>query len=318
VASVRVRPWQDTALSTLEVLDVVYAEGATGPRPRRLLAKRVRKAFSGVGAREERCFTATRGLALPAVGCHGWGRAPDTRVPVVLLEDLRGTHRAASTPWPFTPPRAEVEAALGALARVHAAAVGPEAAALPRAELPARWAKAWTARARTCLPGFLDRHGLLPGIPDPDAWLAALAPAVARAHADPARWTLLHGDAHHWNVLHPRLPEDGDPVWIDWQLWRVGLPAFDVAWMLGMNSQPGWRAKHEGAAVAAYLRAARAAGVPVELGRFERERALALAFHLTVPVTLSSSDVPETLWRGMVERGCAALADAGGLARALA
>jgi hypothetical protein len=317
VSGVAVSPWQETALSALDTVDLVYSSDATGPRPARVLAKRVRPAFQGVGRREARFFTATRGLTLPSVGCLGWGRSLDTDMPVVLLSDLRATHRDASTPWPSPPPPDEVAAALTALAQVHAAAVGPAATALDEAEHPDHWAQAWIGRARTCLPGFLARHGPIPGVPDPEAWLAALPGALARAHADPARWTLLHGDAHHWNVLHPWMPEDGGPIWLDWQLWRIGLPAFDVAWMLGPNSEPVWRAEHEGAALTAYLRAARALGLPVELGRFRRELALALAFHLTVPITLSSAAVPEMLWRGMLRRGAAALADAGGLERAL-
>lgn len=305
VAAATVHSWQDTALSAFDVIELSYTPDATGPRPARVLAKRVRKAFSGVGAREERFFAATRGLDLPAVRAHGWGRHPETRVPVVLLDDLRPTHRDVSTPWPFTPPPDEVAAALSALARVHA--VGPAAADLPRAELPSRWTRAWLARARTCLPAFLDRHGPLPGLRDPDAWLAALPAALDALHQDRSRWTLLHGDAHHWNALHPRLPEDGGAVWIDWQLWRVGLPAFDVAWMLAVNSEPAWRARHEDELVRHYLGERRARGARVDLARFEREVRVAVRFLLTVPVTLSSSDVPEALWRGMVRRGTAAL-----------
>ncbi|MEC7948579.1 MAG: phosphotransferase [Myxococcota bacterium] len=317
VAAVRASPWKDTALSHLELLEVDYAPGAAGLQPRRMLAKRVHKAFSGVGAREERFFIAMRDAGLPAVRCHGWGRAPDTRVPVLLLEDLQPTHRDPSTPWPRTPPLTEVCAALDALARVHAAAVGPRAAALPRVERPERWVRSWVARARSCLPGFLTRHGPIPGIADPAAWLAALPEAVTQAHADATRWTLLHGDAHHWNALHPRRTGHRGALWIDWQLWRAGLPAFDVAWMLGVNSDPDWRWRNEGTALAFYREAAGQAGVPISAARFEQEVCLALAFHLTVPITLSCSDVPDSLWHGMVQRGAAALSDAGGLARAL-
>lgn len=83
--------------------------------------------------------------------------------------------------------------------------------------------------------------------------------------------TLVHGDAHAWNFLFPRVAGDdaaGDadaPVagvyLIDWQNWQAGPPTFDLATFMVLDWYPERRAGLEATLLRRYHHRLQALGV---------------------------------------------------------
>jgi thiamine kinase-like enzyme len=44
--------------------------------------------------------------------------------------------------------------------------------------------------------------------------------------------TLLHGDAHLWNLYYPKDPETDRIILFDWETIKRGLGAYDLAYLL--------------------------------------------------------------------------------------
>jgi aminoglycoside phosphotransferase (APT) family kinase protein len=95
----------------------------------------------------------------------------------------------------------------------------------------------------TSLPEELDRWALLFSTVDED-----ICPGHAQLHArlraslpDPVPPTLLHGDYRLGNMLF-----DGEELTalIDWEIWSVGDPRTDLAWLL-MHTDPSHYFRHE-------------------------------------------------------------------------
>lgn len=83
------------------------------------------------------------------------------------------------------------------------------------------------AAARATSPG---EHHLL---------ARATGAAVAAAHEAPRAprpFALLHGDLVEANVVWPT--GGGDPVLVDWEFWRMGDPAEDLAYLVALNDLP--------------------------------------------------------------------------------
>ena len=56
--------------------------------------------------------------------------------------------------------------------------------------------------------------------------------------------TLIHGDAHVWNVFLPR--DGGDDLRLfDWDGWRIGVAAGDLAYMMALHWYPDRRRRLE-------------------------------------------------------------------------
>lgn len=296
---------EPTVLSRFERLTVRYGDGSAGARPTRLLLKRTGGAFAEAGAREARFYTevAPTLAALPTATCHGAAVVEGEWW--ILLDDLAPSHAPPASPWPHPPARRTCMQAVDALAAVHAGGWGrvDGIGAAPLDE--------WVERASGGFEDFAEQAALdddgrgifraaLDGLP---AWLDA------RLRGGPT--TLLHGDAHFWNLLYPRTPEDGEARVIDWQLWRVGPAAFDLAYLIALHGEPDWRATHEDALLTRYAERLRAAGVEQPWPALRADYRLGLVYALLYPMLLASMGVPEAIWRPHVRRGLAAYADLG-------
>lgn len=54
-----------------------------------------------------------------------------------------------------------------------------------------------------------------------------------------ATYTLGHGDAHVWNLLYPREGVTAAGILlIDWDTWRIGRAAADLAYMMAVHWYP--------------------------------------------------------------------------------
>ena len=58
----------------------------------------------------------------------------------------------------------------------------------------------------------------------PDAFLARVS--------DSPNITLLHGDLHLWNLFYPKNVETGQLILSDWETYKRGLGAYDLAYLM--------------------------------------------------------------------------------------
>jgi hypothetical protein len=108
-----------------------------------------------------------------------------------------------------------------------------------------------------------------------------------------ATYTLAHGDAHVWNLLYPRA--DGAPgiYLIDWDAWRIGRGAFDLAYMMALHWYPERRARLEAPLIERYHAGLLAHGVTdYSLDRLWEDYRLAVIGHLATPVWQQSFGLP--------------------------
>ena len=164
----------------------------------------------------------------------------------LLLEDLTDTH-ATPTVWPLPPTTKQCEAIVETLARFHAAwwddprlgsSIGTwrDAAANERLlhDLTTHFTR-FAERLGDALPR--ERRMLY------QRFLAAF-PRLLERYNTHRNVTLVHGDAHVWNIFLPR--DGGDsPRIFDWDGWRIGIAASDLAYMMALHWYPDRRQRLE-------------------------------------------------------------------------
>ena len=151
-------------------------------------------------------------------------------------------------------------------------------------------------------------------------WPAARA-IYARVHdarerlITPARlyatYTLGHGDAHMWNLLYPR---DGGPAsgirLIDWDSWRIGRAAADLAYMMAVHWYPEQRARLEARLLERYHAGLRARGVTdYSLERLWEDYRLSVIGQLAIPIWQQTFGIPAVVWWSHLHRVIAAFED---------
>jgi hypothetical protein len=251
-------------------------------------------------------------VAIRVPACHHAVMSDDTGDFVLLLEDLapavQGDQLGGCTP-------AQARDAVVNLAGLH----GP------------RW----------CDPTLLDLEGLSLSGPDDAAMLAELyGPATeiflaglgdllapedhgtlrdcvavieSWSLARTERFGLVHGDYRLDNLL---FPPDGPSVAVDWQTLSLGLPARDLAYVLGTGLSLADRRTHERDLVAAYHEALEGHGVaayPAELAwddyRFAMlQGPLVSVFGCAYGTRTERGD---RMFAAMVTRACGAIRDLG-------
>jgi aminoglycoside/choline kinase family phosphotransferase len=157
------------------------------------------------------------------------------------------------------PTPADAEAAVDLLATVHAAWWGHPALqdGLPTAAHIAARARSAQRLVTEFLREMNGRVAAETGRALRD--VAAAYPALLTA-SETAPVTLLHGDSHPWNFLHPR-DGAGRTILLDWESWSIGAGPNDLVALIAMRSLPDLRREREEALLARYHAGLRAAGV---------------------------------------------------------
>lgn len=195
---------RDTLLSCIVRLKLAY-EGPSEQAPTSLILKmwRPRDGVPEAWGAGEKRFYETVAPATPAgllLRCFDTGQSPQTKAWHLLLEDVTDTHRIA-TEWPLPPTEPQCRAIVGVLARFHAVwwdATRPEV--LVGGEPDMAIVRDFYQR----LQGFwanlsdrlsADRRRIY------ERFFAA-PPHFARM-ATRKDLSIVHGDAHVWNVFLP-------------------------------------------------------------------------------------------------------------------
>ena len=316
VTAIHPAPRRTTILSTIEPFRVDYSSDAPAAAPARLFLKATRGGLAaGLQSLGEREVAFYRQVA-PLMSDGPFPRCFDAEFSSgrfhLLLEDLSETH--AVLDWPLPPSVAACERIVDTWATFHAfwwrhPRLGRDVGAFLDEEALAKLG----AEAHQRYAGFREALG-------DRLWPAARAiydrlfEAAERLYT-PARlyssYTIVHGDAHVWNLLYPRA-ESLDIFLIDWDAWRVARATVDLAYMMALHWYPARRACLETPLLERYHAGLCAHGVTdYSLDRLWEDYRLAVIGHLTTPIWQQSHELPASIWWPHLNRIMAAFDDLG-------
>ncbi len=234
---------------------------------------------------------------------------PETNDWRLLLEDLGDSHKIVRT-WPLPPTLAECETILRAWARLHAhwwddPRLGVSIGGWGDAEAVDQYLR----RLADKVAQFEDRLG--DRLPDERRDLYHLmldrAPHFVKRTLSQRAVTIVHGDAHVWNCF---LPRDGgrDVRLFDWDSWRLGVAADDLAYMMAVHWYPDRRRTAArrlswgacGARVRGYDRRA-----------LDDDYRLSALWHIITPAWQATANIPTVIWCNNFERIHLAVEDLG-------
>jgi Ser/Thr protein kinase RdoA (MazF antagonist) len=96
--------------------------------------------------------------------------------------------------------------------------------------------------------------------------------------------SVIHGDAHVWNVFLPNDDSEGSARLFDWD-WRPGLPATDLAYMMATHWYPERRQRFERPLLEHYHATLLASGIKgYDRPALDHDYRLAVLFQLITPV----------------------------------
>lgn len=239
VAKLSVKRWRSKALSDLYRLKATYARRVPLPGSFILKVARADEVTSVADHRRWKEYEFYTQLAPmmadpPVPRPYAAMYDPATRHSHLLLEDLTRSHRAPPAPLP--PAAEHLGEAMDCLAQIHAWWWNHADLGAATAERDDAWIEARTAGTRQRLTRFLDQFGA----DLPRSMRSALETAAAawptimgRSTAKPL--TIVHGDAHPWNILTPLTPGTGRPCLLDWEGWSIEPGPHDLASMIALH-----------------------------------------------------------------------------------
>lgn len=307
---------RDTLVSRIIRLRLAY-EGAADGAPASLILKTGQPDSGGglwnAGAREV-AFYRQAGSVMTArciPRCFGAAWDEDARTWHLLLEDLTDSHFIA-TAWPLPPDTAHCERIIDALAAFHAGWWND-----PRLGVSVG---AWRDQAATdayveTLHGQFARFADTLGDRLPPARRAvyermlAAAPRLLTRVTSRRDMTIIHGDAHVWNVFLPHDPADGARLF-DWDAWSLHIAAHDLAYMMAVHWYPERRGRLERTLLDRYHRALLAHGVrDYDRAALDADYRLSVVLHLARPLFLAAHGIPPVIWWSHLERIMLAIDD---------
>jgi phosphotransferase family enzyme len=321
VTRIHAAPPRTTVLSSVQPFRLEYSPDAPATAPARLLLKAARGGRDGglqpPGAREVAFYRQVAPLMPGGPFPRCYDAEFSSGCGHVLLDDLSDTHMVI-TDWPLPPSTEACERIVDTWAAFHAFWWGHprlgkdvgafrDGAALTNIVADVR-------RRYACFAEALGDR----------LWPAARTTynrvyEVAERLNTPERlystYTVVHGDAHVWNLLYPRGGAAGI-VFIDWDAWRVGRAALDLAYMMAVHWFPERRARLEAPLLERYHAGLRAHGVTAYgIDRLWEDYRLSVIAHLSIPVWQHSLKIPPRVWwphlhcivAAFDDLGCAAL-----------
>lgn len=316
VAAVTVESAKTTVLSRITRIRLAY-DGTAAEAPKSLIVKTGLAMVSGqkwTGGRLEVAFYAQVGRAMnaaPLPRCYGGAWLPETNDWYLLLEDLTDTH-AAVGPWPLPPPRDEAERIVSAWARFHAgwwddSRLGTTVG---------RWLDPGDAQLKALEERFewlADRLGERLSDERRDFYrrLIAAAPRLNRRYHSHQNMTVVHGDAHVWNVFLPKGAGD-DARLLDWDAWRIGTATDDLAYMMALHWYTEHRQRDEQNLLDHYHRMLLVNGVTgYDRQALDDDYRLSVLWQATTPVWQAANQVPPWIWWPHLDRIFTAIDDLG-------
>jgi len=314
VREVTADPTRDMMLSRIVRLRIAY-EGAADGAPASLILKLPMPRAGGplvTGGREVSFYRNVAPVTPSGLVPHCYD-AEESKDWHLLLEDLTDTHMIA-TEWPLAPTEAQCRAIVAVFARFHAAwwddkrlgvSIGKlfdEASARERMQF-----------LQDCWRRFSDFMGDRLSAERRvlyERFLAVPLPILAR-HATRQNLSIVHGDGHVWNVLLPK-DEGVAPRLFDWEFWRPGVAAIDLAYMMTTHWYPERRRRFEQPLLDHYHAKLVEVGVQgYDRRALDNDYRLAMLMQLAIPLHRFNIRVPPVVWWNHLEHTTAAVDDLG-------
>jgi hypothetical protein len=231
----------------------------------------------------------------------------------LLLEDLTDTHVLA-TQWPLPPSEAQCEAMLTARAALHAAWWDdPRLGVSVGNWLGADEIVQYQQRQQRNFASFADRLGdnLPPGRRELyERFLDAIPRLFTRYHSH-RNVTICQGDAHFWNCFLPR-DGGGDVRLFDWDSWRPGIAAADLAYMIAVHWYPDRRGRMEQPLLNHYHAVLLTRGVTgYDRRALDDDYRGSVLRQLATPLLQAAAGIPPVIWWNNLERVMLAVDDLG-------
>jgi thiamine kinase-like enzyme len=123
--------------------------------------------------------------------------------------------------------------------------------------------------------------------------------------------TITHNDAHVWNCFMPR-DGGGDVRLFDWDGWRIGVGASDLAYMMAVHWYPERRRRMEQALLDRYHTTLAECGVRgYDRQMLDDDYRLAVLWQIASPVWHAAYDIPPVIWWNNLQRVVMAVDDLG-------
>lgn len=316
VTAVHIGERRTTILSTIVRFRVEYSPEAPAEAPTQLLLKATRDGLSAdlrsVGEREVTFYR----QAAPLMAGGPFPRCYDAEFSSgrfhLMLEDLSETHTLL-TEWPLPPSVEACERIVDTYAAFHAfwwrhPCLGQEVGAFLDEAALAKIAAEYRQRYARFAEALGDRLG-----PSVRAVYTRVLDARERLFTPSrlyATYTLAHGDAHVWNLLYPRDGAASGIRLIDWDGWRVGRGANDLAYMMALHWYPERRGRLEAALLERYHAGLCAHGVTgYGLDRLWEDYRLCVLGQLATPVWQHTYGLHPSIWWPHLHRILAAFDD---------
>ena len=264
VKGVEIVTSRKTPPSVLTSLRVDYSSKVDGTPPERMFLKVPRQERLPSDGKEvlfyDRVGSEIQGISL--VRCFHAKYEERTGKSHLLLEDVSQSHYTIA--WPLSPDRDVACSAVQSLAGVHARCWQHPLLGSDFGEIDTELSMApYYESKRADLPGFFDFLGDRISVDRkrsiervferaPDLWIQRI---------QSGRLTLVHNDAHAWNILFPRNPKKDAVYIIDWQTYEPSIGPFDLAYMIAGFWYPSVRHELESDVLQFYHNNLQAAGV---------------------------------------------------------
>jgi Ecdysteroid kinase-like family len=317
VRDVAVESARNTILSRIIRLRLSY-DGDAGDAPRSLIFKTglpERLNAEWAGGRHEVAFYREIAGAMAArltPRCFDAAWDGETNAWHLLLEDLTDTHHVAAD-WPIPPTIADSGRMIAALARFHAAWWDD-----PRLGVGiGTWQDPGEAQLTAFadkFARFADRLGdrLSPERRATYEQLIAAGPRLNARYHTHRNLTILHGDAHIWNIFLPRDGARDDVRFLDWDAWRLDVATDDLAYMMALHWYPEHRRRCERALLDRYHAELVAHGVAgYDRRALDDDYRLSALWQMTTPVWQAAINIPPWVWWPHLERIFVAIDDLG-------
>jgi Phosphotransferase enzyme family len=317
VTAVHAGERRTAGVSAIVPLRVEYSPDAPSEAPTRLILKATRTGLdaglTSIGEREVAFYN----QAAPLMPGGSLARCHDAAYSSgrfhLLLEDLSDTH-AHVTQWPIPPTDEACARIVDTWAGFHAfwwrhPRLGREIGVFLDETGVATVAADLRGRYERFAGTLGDRLGS-----EARAVYARMLEARERLFAPTrlyANYTLCHGDAHVWNLLYPREGVAASGIrLIDWDTWRIGRGAVDLAYMMAMHWYPDRRARLEARLIERYHAGLLAHGVTgYALDRLWEDYRVSIIGLLAMPVWQQSYGFPAGVWWSHLHRILAAYED---------
>lgn len=191
----------------------------------------------------------------PTLTCYDAQYSEQDNRAHLLWDDISRTHREPIKALP--PTRPQYEAMLDALAKFHAQWWEHPRFQGDLAEIGGAVREFVFSVAQETFEGFVSFLGDRLSVSRRRLYekvFAAWPPKPRAARLRTGRsLTVIHGDAHAWNFMHPVDPAAHGLVIVDWAVWQISVCTDDLAYMIAMHDYPDHRERMEKALVRYYF-----------------------------------------------------------------